>query len=227
MVKKATSTTKTKSKTTELKVLPGGQLNNFLNTLTDKALKLKTSKTFYILLIALGLALLFFFKKSWFVAAIVNGIPVTNLELQMRLNQQFADPTLTQLINEKIIMSEASKNNAVVSETEIDKKISEIEISVGGAKALDDILAQQGQNRTTIRQQIKLPLILEKLYSKEATVSAEEVTQFIEQNKDQLKATDSAGQQKEAYDGIKNQKATQIYSQKFQELSKNAIIQKF
>ena len=160
-------------------------------------------------------------------AATVNGSPVTNLELQARLNKQFRTQTLTQMINEKIILSEAAKNNAIATDSEVNKKISEIEASVGGAQSLDALLAQQGQTRDSIRQQIRLQLSIEKLYTKDATVSAEEVSKFIEQNKDQLRASDSAGQQKEASDNIKSQKLSQIFSQKFQDLKTKAKVQIF
>lgn len=203
---------------------------NVVNNLLDKLSSYKnfrSSKKIYLVLIIAGLVLLVMYKKSWFVAATVNGSPVSNLELQMRLNKQFRTQTLTQMINEKIILSEAAKNNATASEAEVNKKIAEIETSVGGAQSLDAMIAQQGQTRESIRQQIKLQLSIEKLYANTATVSAEEVTAFLEQNKDQLRATDSAGQQKEAYDAIKNQKLTQTFSQKFQELKTKAKIQIF
>lgn len=201
-----------------------------INILLDKISLFKnfrSSKSFYIILIIAGILLLAIYKKSWFVAALVNGSPITNLELQMKLNQQFRSQTLNQLINEKIILGEATKNRAIVSEAEVNKKISEIETSVGGAEALNALLSQQGQTRQSIRQQIKLQLTIEKLYTNEATVSAEEVNKFIEQNQGQLSATDSAGQQKEATDAIKSQKLSQIFSQKFQELRQKAKIQIF
>lgn len=227
---------KSKSKNQKLDILPGGRLNNFLNNFSEKILNFRKSKTFYILLIAAGLLLLFIYKKSWIVAATVNGSPITNLELQMRLNKQFRTQTLTQLINEKIILTEAAKNNALATEEEINKKIAEIESQVGGAQALDSLLAQQGQNRDSIRQQLKLQASIEKLYAQEATVSAEEVTKFIEENKqslpsydgkDQLSASESAKLEKEAIDALKNQKLTQIFSQKFQDLRSKAKIQIF
>ncbi len=232
MAKAVKKTKSAKSKTQELKVsnpsvLPGGKLNNFLNNFPDKVIHFKTSKTFYLIILVLGLALLFFFKRSWFIAAAINGMPVTNLELQSKLNQQFRAQTLNQMINEKIIMSEASKNGVIPTEAEIDKKIADLETSVGGKEALDSLLSQQGQNRTSLRDQIRVQLAITKLYEKEATVSADEVTKFIEQNKDQMRATDSAQQQKEAYDTIKNQKLSQIFSQKFQDLKNKAKIQIF
>lgn len=224
-VKKTKPTSDTK--VASLNVIPGGKLNNVLNKYTDKIINFKKSRNFYIVLIIAGLLLVAVYKKNWFVAATVNGVPVTNLELQMHLNQQFRTQTLNQLINEKIILNEAAKNQVIVPEAEVNNKIAEIESSVGGPQALDAMLSQQGQNRSSIRNQIKLQLTIEKLYANEATVSAEEVTKFIEQNKDQLKATDSAGQQKEAADALKNQKLSQTFSQKFQELRTKAKIQIF
>lgn len=214
-------------KSQNLTVLPGGKLNNFLNRFPDKITNFRKSKTFYLVILALGLALLFFFKKSWFVAALVNSTPVTNLELQMKLNQQFKTQTLNQLINEKIIMLEGSRNGIMISEGELDQKITEVEKNVGGKEALDSLLTQQGQTRSTLRDQIRVQLAISKLYEKEATVSADEVAKFLETNKEQLRATESAAQEKEAYDLIKNQKLSQIFSQKFQELRQKAKIQIF
>lgn len=208
-------------------VLPGGKLNNLLNNLFEKVSHFRSSKTFYIILLAIGILLLATFKKSWFVAALVNGAPVTNLELQTKLNQQFKTQTLNQLVNEKIIMSEASKGRAVPTEDEINKKITELEISVGGKETLDNLLSQQGQTRVSLRDQIRVQLAITKLYEKEATVSAEEVAKFLAENSQSLRATESAAQEKEAYDTIKNQKLSQIFSQKFQELRQKAKIQIF
>lgn len=216
-----------KGKVQSLNTMPGGKLNNFLNNFLGYITDFKKSKTIYVILIIAGLLLLAVYKKSWFIAATVNGSPITNLDLQMRLNREFRTQILNQLINERIILNEAVKNNVVVSDADINKKISEIEASVGGADALNAMLTQQGQSRDTIRQQIKLQLAIEKLYAKDATISAEEVTKFIETNKDQLRATDSAGQQKESYDALRNQKITQTFSQKFQELRTQAKIQLF
>ncbi len=219
-------TTSKKSLTTNKTDYPFREVNHLLNKLTSIK-NLPSSRNFYIILIIAGLLILAIYKKSWFIAATVNSSPVTNLDLQMRLNKDFRAQTLNELINERIILNEASKNNAVVSEEDVNRKISEIETSVGGKDALNALLSQQGQNRDTIKQQIKLRLTIEKLYEKDATVSADEVAKFIDQNKNQLRATDSAGQQKEAYDAIKNQKLTQIFSQKFQELRSKAKIQIF
>lgn len=216
-----------KGKVQNVNVLPGGKLNNFLNQFSENFLNFKSSKKFYLILIIVGLLLLGMYKKSWIIAATVNSMPITNLELQYKLNQLFKTQTLNQMINEKIILEEGRRNNVIIKPSEIDAKIAELEKNVGGKESLDGLLAQQGQTRSGLKDQILIQLTITKLYEKEATVSAEEVNKFIETNKDQLRATESAKQQQEAENTLKQQKLSQIFSQKFQELRQKSKIQIF
>lgn len=205
---------------------PYHQINSLLNKFSSWK-NFRSSKKFYIIILILGILLLAIYKKSWFIAATVNGSPITNLELQMKLNEQFSSQTLNQLVNEKIILDEARKNNTLATDAEVNKKVEEIEASVGGAKAMDEILASQGQDKKSIKNQIRLQLSIEKLYSKEATVSAEEIDKFLETSRGQLQATDSAKQADEAENLLKQQKLSQIFNEKFQELRQKAKISIF
>lgn len=207
--------------------LPDSKLNNFLNFNFDKITNLKSSKKLYFIILIAVILLLAIYKKDWFIAATVNGIPVTNLELQMRLNQQFRTQLLNQVVNEKIILDEARKSNAIPTDLEIDKKITDLETSVGGAETLNSLLTQQGQTRLTLKDQIRVQLAISKLYDKQATVSADEITKYIEQNQATMQATDSAKQQLEAEDILKQQKISEIFTQKFQELRQKANIKIF
>lgn len=216
-----------KLKVQGVNTIPGGKLNNPLNNSLDKLMSLKSSRNFYLILLAVGILLLVIYKKSWFVAALVNDMPITNLELQSKLNEQFRGQTLNQLINEKIIMNEAAKKSALPSGVDVDKKIAELESNVGGKDVLESLLTQQGQTRVSLRSQVRVQLAVAKLYDNEASVSASEVEKFLAENRDSLKATDSAQQEKEAFEAIKNQKLSQIFSQKFQNLRQKAKIQIF
>lgn len=207
--------------------LPGGKLNNYLNNLSEKILDYKKSKKIYLAILVVGILLLFFYKKSLFLAATVNGIPITNLELQMKLNDQFRNQILTQIINEKIILAEASKNNALPNAQEVDAKIADLEKSVGGKDTLDSLLTQQGQTKSSLKEQVMVQLAITKLYENQASVSAEEVTKYIQDNSAQMQATDSASQEKEALNNLKQQKLSQIFSQKFQDLKQKANIKIF
>ncbi len=208
------------------KKVPFASVNNVLDKIYSLK-KFRSSKKVYIVVLIAGLLLLATFKKDLLIAAMINGSPVTNLELQMRLNREFRTQTLNQLINERIILDEAKKNNAVVQESEVDQKIAELEANVGGKDTLENLLSQQGQTKTTLRDQIRIQLAIAKLYDKEATISAEALAKFLEQNRQSLRATDSASQEKEAYEILKQQELSQIFNQKFQELRTKAKIQIF
>lgn len=201
-----------------------------INRLLDKFYSLKnfkSSKKFYLVLLIVGLSLLIIYKKSWLIAATVNRSPITNLELQMKLNDQFRSQTLNQLIEEKVLLDEARKNNAFPTEAEIDQRIKDLETQVGGSQVFDSLLSQQGLTRSALRNRVRIPLAISKLYLKEATVSAEEIDKFLETNKDQLRATDSAKQVEEAEDLLRQQKLSQIFNEKFQNLRQQAKISIF
>lgn len=206
--------TKTKTKIVEVVV-------------TEPRFTLLRDRRVYIALVVIGLGLLMFYFKSFFVAATVNGMPVFNFELLSRMNKQFRDQTLSQMVNEKLILAEAAKQGVIVTPADIDIKLKEIEQNVGGAANFDSLLAQQGQTRDSVKSQLKLQVVIEKLYSNEATVSADEVSQFLEQNRDQLRATESAAQEKEATDMLKQQKLSQVFNDKFSKIKKDAKINIF
>ncbi|MBI2017566.1 SurA N-terminal domain-containing protein [Candidatus Daviesbacteria bacterium] len=216
-----------KVKSVKITANPINSSTNFLMALPERIISYRPSKKVSLILLAAGILLLAVFKKEWFIAATVNGSLITNLEVQMKLNQQFKNQILTQLINEKLILSEAAKMGTLPSDAEIDAKVAEVEARLGGTETLNSLLAQQNASKETFRNQLKLELAITKLYEKEATFSAEELQKFMEDNKNVLQSTDSASLQKEASDMLRQQKLSQIFNQKFQELKEKANIQIF
>lgn len=188
---------------------------------------LKQSRKTYLIVLLLGITILILTKRSWFIAATVNGQPITNFELLYKMNQQYRQQTLNQLIDEKIIFEEIRKNKILVTNNEIEKKYQEIEGRIGSGDILDSLLAQQGQSKKTFKEQIKLQLAIERLYSQEATVSAEETDQFLKKNTAQLQATTSAEQGKEAKQLLIQQKLGQVFREKFQQLKQQAKVRIF
>lgn len=180
-----------------------------------------------ILAIIVIVALVGWYKKEWVVAAMVDGAPISNFSVLSRMNQQYRAQTVNQLVNEKIIMDEVARKKVSVSETEVKDKIAKLESSFGGAESLNTILAQQRQTRADLERDIRLQVSIEKLYASEATVSAEEIDKYIKDSKEQLTATDSAEQRKEAEEFLRQQKLSTILSQKFQELKAKAKVTLF
>lgn len=189
--------------------------------------QVRKNKLIYLGIAIIIVALIVSYKKGLLIAATVNGKPITTLEVLMREDQQYRAQVVENLVGEQLILQEAKKKGVTVTEKDVDAKLAEVEKQNGGASALDALLSQQGLTRAGIRPQIKINLLMEKMYSSEASVSAEEVNQFIEQNKEQMQSTDSAGQIKESTDYLKSQKLNQIFSQKFAELKKAANIKTF
>lgn len=175
-------------------------------------------------LIIVAILLLGYFKKNWFIAATVNGAPITNFELLTRMNQQYRTQTINQMINEKLILDEVRRNNVVVTDGEVNEKVAQLEQSFGGKETLDNLLSQQRQTREDLKRDLRLQLAIEKLYSSQATVSAEEIDTFVLESKEQLSATEAAAQRSEAEGILRQQKLSQIFNEKFQEIKAKAKI---
>ncbi|MBI2268484.1 MAG: SurA N-terminal domain-containing protein [Candidatus Blackburnbacteria bacterium] len=225
---KTTKTNKPASnRKTSKRTIVSPEVESFESSFSLTNRKLSTRKILAISLIALAIFGLAYYKKGWFVPAIVNGSPVTGIELLERMNKDYRQQTLEQIINEKIVLDEAKKKNALPTSQEIDAKVAELEGKFGGGDSFAKLLKEQGQSKDGVRDQIKLQLAMEKLYSEEATVSAEEIDKFVKENKSQLQATDPTAQREEAEKLLKQQKLSQIFYQKFQELKQNTKVQTF
>ena len=171
------------------------------------------------LLLALG-----YWQKDWVVAATVNGKPVLGTELLGRIGRDYRTVALENLVNEKVIMQEAQKRGAVPSDLEIEARVGELEAKYRGKEFFEQLLEQQGQTRDSVKSQIAIQLAMEKMFGNEATVSAEEVTNYVAENREFLQATDSAGQKQEAEQTLRDQKLREIFAAKFNELKNSASI---
>lgn len=211
---------KSKTKIIEDKVLNRANLLNNLKTY-------QKDKRAWIIILLLGLALLAYYKKGWFVAATVNNQPITSIELNQRLNKMYKDQTLNQMINEKILEQEAAKKGINITQEEIDTKISELENQYGGKEIFESLLMQQGLSRDEFERQTKFQLIIERLYSSEVSPSAEEIQKFMEENIDSPEATEPAKFRQTAETSLRQQKLSTIFNQKFQELKQAAKVQIF
>lgn len=187
----------------------------------------RPSKRAFIFILILGLILLVVYKKNWFVAAIVNNQPITNLEVLGRLNTLYRDKMINQMVNEKILEQEAAKKRVVITQKEIDDKITESANQYGGKDKFEMLLSQQGLTQTEFARQTRFQLIVEKLYEKEATISAEDVQKFMDENSSSPEATEPAKFKELAEDQLKQQKISSIFNEKFQELKQAAKVQIF
>lgn len=139
------------------------------------------------LLILVAVALLLFNFRSLFLAALVNGQPISRYSLDRILEKQAGKQTLENLITEALIAQEAKKQKITVSQADVQAKIVQIEQQVEKqGRKLDELLAAQGQTRKNLEEQLRSQVLVEKILGKDIVISDDEVKKFFEDNKTQF-----------------------------------------
>lgn len=175
------------------------------------------------------LAVLLYAYKGLFVAAMVNGQPVSRLSVISQLEKQGGKQALSNVITEDLVMQEAQKRHITVSQSDIDGQIKKIEDSLKGqGVTLDDALAARGLTRQDLVDQIKLQGLLDKMVGTNVKVTDDDVQAYIDKNQDSLPKDLSD-------DDLKKQVRQQLEQQQLQDktqaflsdLQKKASIQYF
>lgn len=157
------------------------------------------------------LAVLAFIGKSLFIAATVNGSPISRLSVVRQLEKQSGKAALESIIQKKLIETELNKQNITVTEEEVNAEIRLIEQEVSGqGGTLKAALEAQGVTEESLREQIAIQKKLEKVLSDKVQVSDADLEALKKQN--DLKPAE--GQSMEDFNkGLKDQ----LKRQKFQE----------
>jgi foldase protein PrsA len=137
-----------------------------------------------VLVVVLG-ALVYFYR-SLFVVALVNGYPVTRVELIRELEAQAGAEAMDSVVTKRLVLQEAKKKMIKVTEEDIEAEVSVIsdQLSASGQN-LNEVLTLQGITREELDERIRFQLILTKLIDP-VDVSDEEIGSYIEENKDFL-----------------------------------------
>lgn len=133
-----------------------------------------------VILIVIGIG--FFFAGGLFVAAIVNGKPISRLAVIQELEKRSGKQALDAMITQMLVDEELKKKNISVSEEEVAGEIQKLEQQVtqqGGT--LQQLLDQQGSDRQELSEQIARQKKIEKLFEPSVTVTDEEVASAIKE----------------------------------------------
>lgn len=142
--------------------------------------------------------------------ALVDSKPITVFEYYSALNRKYGRDMREQLITEQLVENEAQRRGVKVSDTEVQSKFKEVENQASGSAQFNQLLSQQGLNATEFKRQIKLQLLVQRMFDKEASVSPKEVDDYIAQNQSQLsEVTDSL--KGKIVDQLKQQKIVQAF----------------
>lgn len=174
------------------------------------------------------LALFLWQGKKYFIAATVNGQPISKWELNDQLMKKFGSQTLDNLINERLILAAVRGKGVFISNSEIEARLKEVEEKIKGKATLDEALKAQGFSRQDFKRQLEIQISIEKLFSKESTVSAKEVEEYISNNKDSYKkATDPSQVREEVRSILARQKMSDLFENWFSEIKNKAKIVKY
>lgn len=133
------------------------------------------------------LAILTFLYKGFFVAALVNGQPISRLSVVNQLEKQTGKQVLGNLIVETLVMQEAKKRHITVSQSDIETEIKNISNQLKGqGSTLQDALAARGLTQADLVDQIKLQKVLDKMVGTSVKVSDSDVQAYIDKNQTTL-----------------------------------------
>lgn len=176
--------------------------------------------------IALGLA---YFFRGQFLAATVNGQPITRIKIMRQAEEAYGTQLLERVVLEVLIEQKAREKGIQVSDEVIDNRIEEIrQMYSEQGQDLDQLLVMQGYSIERLRNDIKMEQLAEMLVGADIEVAQEDVDQYIEENADFL-PEDLEGEELEEFvrEQLKQQQLNQKYQTWIEELKTEANIEYF
>lgn len=200
-----------------------------VSDLQKKVLDPKNRRSLILAIIVIVLVLAIYIGKSLFVAALVNGQPVSRLAIIHDLEKQSGKAALDAVITRMLVFQEAQKKNITASEKDIDSEISRIRSQFQAqGQNLDQLLATQGLTKEKFRDEVKVQILVTKILGNQVKVTDKEFNDFLDKNKDLLA---NEKDQNVAKTSLRQQMEQQKLAQKYQEwivtVKKNAKVTTF
>lgn len=151
-----------------------------------KSLKIRKLYIIFVLVI-IAFGALLYFGRGLFVAAVVNGQPISRLSIVKEAEKQSGKQALQTIVRNTLIEQEARRANITVSDQEINDEIKKVEgsLSKQGQK-LEEVLKMQGMTRADLTKLIRLDKMVGKIVGKDVKVTDKDIDAFLEKNKEVL-----------------------------------------
>jgi len=173
----------------------------------------------------LGVALVLYYFKGSLVAAVVNGRPIFRTTYVKTLESMAGKQALDSLITRSLILAEAKSQGIKMDEAEIDEEIVKLEeMMEQQGQGLDEVLELQNLSRKSLRDDIKMQKLVEKMAQVE-DVPDEEVAEYIAENQENFPAeTDMEELTKSVKEQLREQRLTEKIQTLIMELHEKARI---
>ena len=193
-----------------------------------RSVKIHRSTVFIVLGIVL-LGLILYYGRGFFVAAVVNGQPVSRLSLVEESERESGKQAMAMLVRNVLVEQEAKKQNVKVSDKDVTDQIKTIQNNLSKqGQNLDEMLKLEGMSRSDLHRIVRLDLLVGKLVDKEIKITESQVDDYIEKNKDILPKDKKGDALKKIVRArIKQEQLPQKAQEWFANLEKKASIIKF
>lgn len=194
----------------------------------EKASKTISVKTAIVIAIVVIICALAFYYKGLFVAATIDGSPVSRFSVISEVERTDGKQALEGIVVKKLLNNEAKKQGVTVSSDEVAAEIKKIEEEIkaqGGT--LDEVLSSQGMTRRDMEEQIILQKKLEKLLADKIQVTDEEIATLISENKVVIPKGEEEKFKEQVRGQIRNQKLNDAAATLIDSLRAQASIRYF
>lgn len=203
-----------------------GKISSLLKKFKFNKLNFKLTPLRLGILVTFLIMLLIYLLRSLFFAAFVNGKPIFRSKIFLEAEKQTGSTILENLIERELIFNQARKENIKIDNKIISQEIEGIKEMLKAQNiSLEEALALSKQDMSSLKEQIKIQKIVEKILGNKISVSDEEIKEYFDKNKDYF--GDSA-KLEEIEDQIKeelfNQKLSTEYINWIDKLKENAKI---
>lgn len=126
-----------------------------------------------------------YYLKDQLVVAMVNGQPITRLQLDQELEKQSGKKTLDYLITKDLILQAAQKDHIAVTDKEVSNELKTLKDNISkSGQDYQTLLSAQGLSEADLLDQIRLQKLVDKIVGKDIKVSDAEISDYINKNKD-------------------------------------------
>jgi len=136
------------------------------------------------IVIIIGLAYIF---RGQFIAAMVNGQPISRFKVLRTSEEMQGSQVLDNLILEALIEQKARAEGIQITDEVVDSRIEEIRQSLTEqGQDFDQLLELQGISMQKLRSDIKVDEMINLMVGLDIDISEEEIEQYLESNRDFL-----------------------------------------
>lgn len=196
--------------------------------ITGKKTPKLNKKLVIIIAVIFAIGVLTYIFRGYFIAAMVNGTPISRLSVIKELEKASGKQALGSIITQMLIKEEANKKGFAVTDDEVNSELKNIEDQLKSqGQALDQALAGQGMTIEELKKQIVTQKELEKLLAGQNLVTSEEIEQYIKDNNIEIPAGQELTYKEQLRSQLEQQKFSQAASALIDSLKSQAKIQYF